>query len=250
MVRFRVHPRGRQTLRARLFGPRPLSLLQDRSPLQARNPLHARNPLQARNPRGSHDKGRRPKRQHAKSPRPRQTAPHDLLTHDHPPMTSTALSPAHLARSSRRPRLATEGATNPTPIPNDSQSPQSFTMRALTMEKVGREVEEHTVGKSHRLATPRSDCSRSQHRLDFTEAGEMVRLGVRLGEMRLQGDTDAVAEMLLDEAVSLSLEPPVAVNADDELVTADAKDALAQDTKDAVAAEPEQPAGQANVHCA
>ena len=112
-------------------------------------------------------------------------------------------------------------------------------MRALTMEKVGREVEEHTVGKSHRLPTPRSDCSRSQHRLDFTEAGEMVRLG----EMRLQGDTDAVAEMLLDEAVSLSLEPPVAVDADDEFVTTDAKDALTQDTKDAVAAELEQPAG-------
>ena len=35
---------------------------------------------------------------------------------------------------------------------------------------------------------------------------------------------------------------------DDEFVTTDAKDALAQDTKDAVAAEPEQPDGQANVH--
>ena len=48
----------------------------------------------------------------------------------------------------------------------------------------------------------------------------------------------------------MSLEPPVAVDADDEFVTTDAKDALAQDTKDAVAAEPEQPAGQAKVHCA
>ena len=67
-------------------------------------------------------------------------------------------------------------------------------------------------------------------------------------DMRLPGDTDAVAEMLLDEAVSLSLEPRVPVDADDEFVTTDAKDALAQDTKDAVAAEPEQPAGQARVH--
>ena len=39
------------------------------------------------------------------------------------------------------------------------------------------------------------------------------------------------------------------VDADDEFVTTDAKDALAQDTKDAVAAEPEQPAGQADVYC-
>ena len=36
---------------------------------------------------------------------------------------------------------------------------------------------------------------------------------------------------------------------DDEFVTTDAKDALAQDTKDAVAAEPEQLDGQASGHC-
>ena len=114
-----------------------------------------------------------------------------------------------------------------------AQSLSSFEVRAITMEKIGRETEEHDVGKKHRLPTPRSHCS--QHRLDFTEQGE-----TRTETRRLSGDTDAAAEMLLNEALFLRLEGEVA----DVVVggqTAGVKDPV---SKDAVPAE----VGQAVVH--
>ena len=81
-----------------------------------------------------------------------------------------------------------------------AQTLPSFKVRAVTMETAGREVEEHDVGKKHLLPTPRSPCL--QHRFDLTEQGETRR---RMETRRLSGDTDAAAEMLLNEALFFSL---------------------------------------------
>ena len=244
VVRFRILPRGRQTLRARLFGPRPIKLLQ------------------ARSPRGASSKSPLPRKQLTRDGGKGRT----VVPHDHPPVSNTGLSPTRLAKSTLRPRLSSaflsqgemgqlgvqrrrsfgrappdqgkaEGAMGAAmrwmEDAKHAQSLSSFEVRAITMEKIGRETEEHDVGKKHRLPTPRSHCS--QHRLDFTEQGE-----TRTETRRLSGDTDAAAEMLLNEALFLRLEGAVA----DVVVggqTAGVKDPV---SKDAVPAE----VGQAVVH--
>ena len=108
------------------------------------------------------------------------------------------------------------------------------------METAGREVEEHDVGKKHLLPTPRSPCL--QHRFDLTEQGETRR---RMETRRLSGDTDAAAEMLLNEALFFSLEgAEVDAVEDGAPPIAGAKHAVSKGMKDAEPAE----AGQAAVH--
>ena len=218
VVRFRVLPRGRETLRARLFSPRPTVLLR---PSKPKSLSHGRIWAGSAARAGAR-----------------------AATH-------LGVSPPQLAISTRRPRLTMEGA-------DGSQSlQQSFTMRVLTVEKIGREVEVYDVGKNHRLPTPRFDCSRQSLRVvDLTE-GEIRLPGDTSGEidyadMRLPGDTDAVAEMLFATALNEALflrSMPTALDAADEGLITDAKDAVAKevvvkDAKDAVAPE----AGQAVVH--
>ena len=105
----------------------------------------------------------------------------------------------------------------------DMQSLQVFTMR---QERIGRVLEKHDVGKTNRPPTPRS-----QHRLDLVDvpfkgsrakgsisgqeemrvvdvegtspAGNKQTHVVLPKPVRLPGDTDMAAEMLLDEAVRL-----------------------------------------------
>lgn len=210
VVRFRVLPRGRQTLRARLFSPRPAVLLRPSKPTSlSRGRIWAGSAARAGARAAAH----------------------------------LGVSPPQLAISTRRPRLTImEGA-------NGSQSlQQSFTMRALTVEKIGREVEVYDVGKNHRLPTPRSDCSRQSLRVvDLTE-GDLTELNLTEGDMRLPGDTDAMAEMLLNEALFLRSMPAALDAADEWPITnvedAAAKEMVAKDSKDAVAPE----AGQAVVH--
>ena len=207
VVRFRVLPRGRQTLRARLFGPRP-------SP---RGTVLWRM-RQSCSSRGALSKSPLPKKQPITRVRRKGRT---VAPHDHPPMTNTGLVQTRLAKSTLRPRLSQDG--------KDAQSlSTSFKVRAITMEKVGREIEEQDVGKKHRS---RSHCS--QHRLDLTEQGE-----ARRETRRLSGDTDAAAEMLLNEALYLRLEGAV-IDAVDGGLTAGAKVAVSNSTKGAVPAEAE-----------
>ena len=212
VVRFRVLPRGRQTLRARLFGLRP-------SP---RGTVLWRV-RQSRSSRGAPSKSPLPKKQPITRVRRKGRT---VAPHDHPPMTNTGLVQTRLAKSTLRPRLSQDA--------KDAQSlSTSFKVRAITMEKVGREIEEQDVGKKHRLPTPRSHCS--QHRLDLTERGE-----ARRETRRLSGDTDAAAKMLLDEALFLRLQEGAVVDAVDGGLAAGAKDAVSNSAKGAVPAEAEQ----------
>ena len=225
VVRFRVLPRGRQTLRARLFGLRP-------SP---RGTVLWRV-RQSRSSRGAPSKSPLPKKQPITRVRRKGRT---VAPHDHPPMTNTGLVQTRLAKSTLRPRLSQDAKDA------QSLSTTSFKVRAITMEKVRREIEEHDVGKKHRLPTPRSHCS--QHRLDLTEQGE-----ARRETRRLSGDTDAAAEVLLNEALYLRLQGAV-VDAVDGGLTTGAKDAVSSSAKGAVlnsakGAVPAE-AEQAVVHC-
>ena len=83
---------------------------------------------------------------------------------------------------------------------------------------------------------------RTSDRVDLSSAqGRSVRASTKLLEQR-EGETTPLRAEIKRGGV---LEPRATggVDADDEFVTTDAKDALTQDTKDAVAAELEQPAG-------
>ena len=209
VVRFRVLPRGRQTLQARLFSPRPAVLLRPSKPM---------------------------------SLSPGRTWAGSAARAGARAVAHLGVSPPQLAISTRRPRLTMEGA-------NGSQSlQQSFTMRALTVEKMGREVEVYAVGKNHRLPTPRSDCSRQSLRVVDLIEGDLTELNLTEGDMRLPGDTDAMAEMLLNEALFLRSMPAALDAADEGPITnvedAAAKEMAAKDSKNAVAPD----TGQAVVH--
>ena len=143
-----------------------------------------------------------------KSRKSRRIAPHPTLT-----------APPDKGRAEG----AIEAAEQWTKGLEDMQSLQVFTMR---QERIGRVLEKHDVGKTNRPPTPRS-----QHRLDLVDvpfkgsrakgsisgqeemrvvdvegtssAGNKQTHVVLPKPVRLPGDTDMAAEMLLDEAVRL-----------------------------------------------
>ena len=210
VVRFRILPRGRQTLRSRLFGPL-LSSCKAAS-LSVRPVVLWESTQQA-----------------SRTQRTLRIAPHPQAPTLQSTSTVAGSSPPRLARSTRRPRLpavlpkeedsdtgrvavshrrpscgratsdkrGADGAKyttlQSTPSAEDVYNLQLSKTPARTLEKAVHELEAHDVGKRHRLPTSRSHCS--QHRLDLSEQGEE-----RLSE-RLPGDTHTVAEMLLDEAL-------------------------------------------------